>query len=138
MEAIRFTNTSVDEIRNDDSSRYPPDEFLQKDVPSKQYQSNSDISYYIIPHGRSLTKLTQDNYVAKVITLNEQNIPQNEDVKSPPDLVNTEGKLMENVHDELINCQTTKETSGNNTKTSVLYTEPSVPEVSQYQNTHHG
>ncbi|GKE84524.1 retrovirus-related pol polyprotein from transposon TNT 1-94, partial [Tanacetum coccineum] len=28
MEAIRFTNTSVDEIGIDDSSRYPPDEFL--------------------------------------------------------------------------------------------------------------
>ncbi|GJX08712.1 hypothetical protein Tco_0196644 [Tanacetum coccineum] len=28
MEAIRFANTSVDEIGIDDSSRYPPDEFL--------------------------------------------------------------------------------------------------------------
>nr|GEX30350.1 retrovirus-related Pol polyprotein from transposon TNT 1-94 [Tanacetum cinerariifolium] len=28
MEAIRFTNTSVNEIGIDDSSRYPPDEFL--------------------------------------------------------------------------------------------------------------
>ncbi|GJS99775.1 hypothetical protein Tco_0820945 [Tanacetum coccineum] len=33
-----FTNTSVDEIRIDDSSRYPPDEFLNKDDPSRQYQ----------------------------------------------------------------------------------------------------
>ncbi|GJW58552.1 retrovirus-related pol polyprotein from transposon TNT 1-94 [Tanacetum coccineum] len=31
MEAIRFTNTSVDEIGIDDSSRYPPKEFLQGD-----------------------------------------------------------------------------------------------------------
>ncbi|GJR13515.1 retrovirus-related pol polyprotein from transposon TNT 1-94 [Tanacetum coccineum] len=29
MEAIRFTNTSVDEIGIDDSSRYPPDEFQE-------------------------------------------------------------------------------------------------------------
>ncbi|GJU70854.1 retrovirus-related pol polyprotein from transposon TNT 1-94 [Tanacetum coccineum] len=36
MEAIRFTNTSVDEIGIDDSSRYPPDEF-QEDDPSRQY-----------------------------------------------------------------------------------------------------
>ncbi|GKA62829.1 retrovirus-related pol polyprotein from transposon TNT 1-94 [Tanacetum coccineum] len=50
MEAIRFTNTSVDEIRIDDSSRYPPDEF-QEDNPSRKYQVDSDISYYIIPHG---------------------------------------------------------------------------------------
>ncbi|GJW52069.1 retrovirus-related pol polyprotein from transposon TNT 1-94 [Tanacetum coccineum] len=37
MEAIRFTNTSVDEIGIDDSSRYPPDEF-QEDDPSRQYK----------------------------------------------------------------------------------------------------
>ncbi|GJY63391.1 retrovirus-related pol polyprotein from transposon TNT 1-94 [Tanacetum coccineum] len=34
IEAIRFTNTLVDEIGIDDSSRYPPDEFL-KDDPSR-------------------------------------------------------------------------------------------------------
>ncbi|GKC69256.1 hypothetical protein Tco_1115139 [Tanacetum coccineum] len=33
MEAIRFTNTLVDEIGIDDSSRYPPDEFLHEDDP---------------------------------------------------------------------------------------------------------
>ncbi|GJU11130.1 retrovirus-related pol polyprotein from transposon TNT 1-94 [Tanacetum coccineum] len=53
MEAIRFTNTSVDEIGIDDSSRYPPDEFLQEDDPSRQYQVDSDVLYYIIPHGCS-------------------------------------------------------------------------------------
>nr|GFB89872.1 retrovirus-related Pol polyprotein from transposon TNT 1-94 [Tanacetum cinerariifolium] len=37
MEAIRFTNTSEDEIGIDDSSRYPPDEFIHKDDPSRQY-----------------------------------------------------------------------------------------------------
>ncbi|GJT30548.1 retrovirus-related pol polyprotein from transposon TNT 1-94 [Tanacetum coccineum] len=36
MEAINFTNTSVDELGIDDSSRYPPDEF-QEDDPSRQY-----------------------------------------------------------------------------------------------------
>ncbi|GKD92230.1 hypothetical protein Tco_1372067, partial [Tanacetum coccineum] len=38
MKSIRFTNTLVDEIRIDDSSRYPPDEFLNEDDPSRQYQ----------------------------------------------------------------------------------------------------
>ncbi|GJS49015.1 retrovirus-related pol polyprotein from transposon TNT 1-94 [Tanacetum coccineum] len=57
-----FTNTLVDEIGIDDSSRYPPDEFLQEDDPSRQYQINSDISYYIIPYCRSLTELTQEKY----------------------------------------------------------------------------
>ncbi|GJV51251.1 retrovirus-related pol polyprotein from transposon TNT 1-94 [Tanacetum coccineum] len=41
MEAIRCSNTSVDEIGIDDSSRYPPDEF-QKNDPSRQYQVDSD------------------------------------------------------------------------------------------------
>ncbi|GKG33148.1 retrovirus-related pol polyprotein from transposon TNT 1-94, partial [Tanacetum coccineum] len=31
MESIRFTNTSVDEIRINDSSRYPPGEFQEDD-----------------------------------------------------------------------------------------------------------
>ncbi|GJW15297.1 retrovirus-related pol polyprotein from transposon TNT 1-94 [Tanacetum coccineum] len=44
MEAIRFTNTLVDEIGIDDSSRYPPDEFLQEDDPSRQYQNDQIIT----------------------------------------------------------------------------------------------
>ncbi|GJV49634.1 retrovirus-related pol polyprotein from transposon TNT 1-94 [Tanacetum coccineum] len=50
MEAIRFTNTSKDEIGIDDSSRYPPDDFIHEDDPSRQYQIDFDISYYVIPH----------------------------------------------------------------------------------------
>ncbi|GJU66694.1 retrovirus-related pol polyprotein from transposon TNT 1-94 [Tanacetum coccineum] len=42
MEAIRFTNTSVDEIGINDSSRYPPDELLHEDNPSRQYQVDYD------------------------------------------------------------------------------------------------
>ncbi|GJU41875.1 retrovirus-related pol polyprotein from transposon TNT 1-94 [Tanacetum coccineum] len=81
MEAIRFTNTLVDEIGIDDSSRYPPDEFLQEDDPSRQYQVDYDVSYYIIPHGRSLTELTQENHIPKVIAPNDPNIPYTEDTK---------------------------------------------------------
>ncbi|GJZ35017.1 retrovirus-related pol polyprotein from transposon TNT 1-94 [Tanacetum coccineum] len=58
MEAIRFTITLVDEIGIEDSSRYIPDEFLQEDDSSREYQVDSDVSYYIILHRRSLTKLT--------------------------------------------------------------------------------
>ncbi|GKA66200.1 retrovirus-related pol polyprotein from transposon TNT 1-94, partial [Tanacetum coccineum] len=65
IESIRFTNTSVYQIGIDDSSRYPPDEFAQEDDPSRQYQSNFDFSYFIIPHGHSLTELTQENHVPK-------------------------------------------------------------------------
>ncbi|GJW79978.1 retrovirus-related pol polyprotein from transposon TNT 1-94 [Tanacetum coccineum] len=35
IKAIRFTNTLVDETGIDDSSRYPPNEFLQGDDPSR-------------------------------------------------------------------------------------------------------
>ncbi|GJY87310.1 retrovirus-related pol polyprotein from transposon TNT 1-94 [Tanacetum coccineum] len=83
IEAIRFTNTFVEEIGIDDSSRYPPDEFLQGNNPSRQYQTNFDISYYIIPHGRSLTELTQEKYVPEVIAPNKQENPQTKNVEVP-------------------------------------------------------
>ncbi|GKE96896.1 hypothetical protein Tco_1581751, partial [Tanacetum coccineum] len=91
MKAIRFANTLVVEIGIDDSSRYPPEEFLQKDDPSRKYLSNSDFSYYINSYGRSLTKLTKDTYVPEVISSNEQNTPYTEDVEGLPDLINTKG-----------------------------------------------
>nr|GEV28702.1 retrovirus-related Pol polyprotein from transposon TNT 1-94 [Tanacetum cinerariifolium] len=77
MEA-RFTNTSVDEIGIDDSSRYPPGEFLHEDDPSRQYQVDYDISYYVIPHGRSVTELTQENHALE----DDQRITQPIDVPS--------------------------------------------------------
>ncbi|GJW46329.1 retrovirus-related pol polyprotein from transposon TNT 1-94 [Tanacetum coccineum] len=79
MEAIRFTNTSQDEIGIDDSSRYPPAEYLHEDDPYRHYQVDSDVSYYVIPHRRSLTELTQENHVPEVIALNEPDIPLTED-----------------------------------------------------------
>ncbi|GJS25703.1 hypothetical protein Tco_0454335, partial [Tanacetum coccineum] len=60
-----------------DSSRYPPDEF-QKDDLSRQYQVDSDVSYYIIPHGCSLTEITQEKHVPE----NDQMITQPTDVPS--------------------------------------------------------
>ncbi|GJV18403.1 retrovirus-related pol polyprotein from transposon TNT 1-94 [Tanacetum coccineum] len=101
MESIRFTNTLVDEIGIDDSSRYPPDEFLQEDDPSRRYQVDFDVSYYILPHGRSLTELTQENHVPEVIAPNEPDIPHTEDTK------------------------------GNNTEVSRSITESLVPDVIQ-------
>ncbi|GJY23108.1 retrovirus-related pol polyprotein from transposon TNT 1-94 [Tanacetum coccineum] len=129
MEAIRFTNTLVDEIRINDLSRYPPDEFLQEDDPSRQYQSNYNISYYIIPHGRSLTELTQENHVPEVIALNEQDTLHTEDVEGPPGLINTKGTQVQEVQTEKINHQPTEESLGNNTETSVPIIEPLVPEI---------
>ncbi|GKA77786.1 hypothetical protein Tco_0784323 [Tanacetum coccineum] len=123
----RFTNTSVDKIRIDDSSRYPPDEYLHEDDPSRQYQSNSDISYYIIPHGHSLTKLNQNIHIPELITQNEQNIPHTKDVEGPPNQESTKGIQEHVVQNEQINDQSTKETSGNNTETSVPITKILVP-----------
>ncbi|GJZ53875.1 retrovirus-related pol polyprotein from transposon TNT 1-94, partial [Tanacetum coccineum] len=108
MEAIGFTNTLVNEIGIDNSSRYPPDEYHHEDDPSRQYQSNSDISYYIIPHGRSLTKLAQEKHVSEVIALNEPDIPHIDDAKCPPDLINTEVTHKQNVQDEKIITQSTE------------------------------
>ncbi|GKD44619.1 hypothetical protein Tco_1269264 [Tanacetum coccineum] len=89
MEAIRFTNTLVDEIRINDSSRYLLDKFLHEDDPSRQYQANLDISYYITPHNHSLTELTKTTHVFEVITLNDQNIPLTKETEGRTDLINT-------------------------------------------------
>ncbi|GKA72518.1 retrovirus-related pol polyprotein from transposon TNT 1-94, partial [Tanacetum coccineum] len=66
-----------------------------------KYQVDSDVSYYIIPHGRSLIELTQENHVPKVIAPNEPEMPHIED------------------------------TEGNNTKVSRSITESLVPDVTQ-------
>ncbi|GJU97090.1 retrovirus-related pol polyprotein from transposon TNT 1-94 [Tanacetum coccineum] len=107
MEAIKFTNTLIDEIGIDDLSRYPPDEFLHEDDPSRQYKANSDFSYYIIPH----------------------DTPHTEDIKGPPDLTNTKGIQEQNVQVEQINSQPTEEFFGNYTETLLPITESLVPKV---------
>nr|GEZ30983.1 retrovirus-related Pol polyprotein from transposon TNT 1-94 [Tanacetum cinerariifolium] len=101
MEAIRFTSTLVDNIRIDDSSRYHPDEFIHKDDPYRQYQANFDILYYVIPHGRSLTELTQENYIPEVTAPNEPDIPLIEDTEGPPNLRNTQGTHEQNASEAL-------------------------------------
>ncbi|GJY98484.1 retrovirus-related pol polyprotein from transposon TNT 1-94 [Tanacetum coccineum] len=128
MEAIRFTNTLVYKIGIDDSSRYPPDEF-QKDDPYRQYQVDSDVSYYIIPHGRSLTEITQENHVPEVIAPNEPEIPHTKDDEGPPDPINTEGTHEQNVQNDQMITQPTDVPSGNNTEVLGSITEPLVPDV---------
>ncbi|GJX43359.1 retrovirus-related pol polyprotein from transposon TNT 1-94 [Tanacetum coccineum] len=76
----QITRILQDVIGIDDSSRYPPDEF-QEDDSSRQYQVDSDVSYYIIPHGCSLTEITQENHVPKVIAPSEPEIPHTKDDK---------------------------------------------------------
>ncbi|GJW63458.1 hypothetical protein Tco_0115342 [Tanacetum coccineum] len=77
--------------------------------PSRKYQSNFDISCYIIPHGRSLTELAQEKHVPEGIALNESDIPHTEDAEGPPDLINTKGTHEQNdrwskdQHIELVN-----------------------------------
>ncbi|GKA03422.1 retrovirus-related pol polyprotein from transposon TNT 1-94 [Tanacetum coccineum] len=88
MEAIRFTNTLIDEIGIDDSSRYPPDEFLQEDDPFRQYQVDSDVSYYIILHG------------------------------CPPNLINTKGTHEQNVKNDQMITQPTDIPLRNNNEVS--------------------
>ncbi|GJW33041.1 retrovirus-related pol polyprotein from transposon TNT 1-94 [Tanacetum coccineum] len=132
MEAIRFTNTSEDEIGINDSSRYPSDEFIHEDDPSRQYQTDSNISYYVIPHGRLLFELTQEIHVPKVIAPNKPDIPLTEDTRGPHDLINTEGTYEQNVQNEQIITQPTEGPSGNNTEVSVSINESLVHDVPQY------
>ncbi|GKA59680.1 retrovirus-related pol polyprotein from transposon TNT 1-94 [Tanacetum coccineum] len=136
MEAIRFTNTSVDEIGIDDSSRYPPDDFLHEDDTSRQYQVDSNVSYYIIPHGRKLIELTQEKHVPEVITPNEPDTSHIQVDVGPPDLTNTEGKNEQNDQDEQVIIHSIENPSGDNTEVLFPTTEPSVPEVLQSQVTH--
>ncbi|GJY28203.1 retrovirus-related pol polyprotein from transposon TNT 1-94 [Tanacetum coccineum] len=137
MEVIRFTNILVDEIGIDDSSRYPPDEFLHENDQSRQYQSNFDISYYITPNNRSLTKLTKTTHVPEVIILDEQNIPHTEETKGPPDLINTKGILEETIQNEQVNNQPTDEHSGDNIETSVSITDLLLPDITHSPIIHH-
>ncbi|GJZ33484.1 retrovirus-related pol polyprotein from transposon TNT 1-94 [Tanacetum coccineum] len=88
MEDIRFTYTSEDEIDIDDSSRYSPDEFVHEDDPSRQYQIDTDISYYVIPYGR------------------------------PPDLINTKGTHEQNVQNDQMITQPTDSHISNQASTS--------------------
>ncbi|GJV79245.1 hypothetical protein Tco_1515115 [Tanacetum coccineum] len=71
-----------------------PDEFVHEDDPSRKYQIDVDILYYVISHGRSLFELTQDNQVPEVIALNEPDIPHTED---------TEDRWSRDQHIKLVN-----------------------------------
>ncbi|GKC23283.1 retrovirus-related pol polyprotein from transposon TNT 1-94 [Tanacetum coccineum] len=81
MESIGFTYSSVDKIGINDSSRYPPDEYLHEDDPSRQYRSNYDISYYITLHNRSVTELIKTNHILEVIVLNAQDTPHTKETE---------------------------------------------------------
>ncbi|GJW57560.1 retrovirus-related pol polyprotein from transposon TNT 1-94 [Tanacetum coccineum] len=47
----------------------------------RKYQVDSNVSYFIIPHGCSLTKVTQENHIPVVSAPNEPDIPQTEDTE---------------------------------------------------------
>nr|GFC20542.1 hypothetical protein [Tanacetum cinerariifolium] len=93
--------------------------------------SDYDISYYVIPHVRSLTELTQENHVLEMIVPNEHNVPLTEDIEDPDDLINTEGTHEQNIQDDQIITQPTDVPSRNNTKVLRPITEPLVPDVTQ-------
>ncbi|GJY90922.1 hypothetical protein Tco_0506118 [Tanacetum coccineum] len=66
IEAIRFTNTSVDEIGINDSSRYPPDEFIHKDDPSRQYQSQISNQVSTSSHSFPQNRWSKDQHIKLV------------------------------------------------------------------------
>nr|GFC92947.1 hypothetical protein [Tanacetum cinerariifolium] len=95
----------------------------------RQYQIDSDISYYVIPHGRSLFELTQENQVPGLIALNEPDIPYTKDTEGPLDLINIEWTHEQNVQNDQMITQPTDEPSRNNTKVLGSITESLVPDV---------
>ncbi|GJS80783.1 retrovirus-related pol polyprotein from transposon TNT 1-94 [Tanacetum coccineum] len=102
----------------------------------RQYQSNSDISYYVISHGRLLTELIQSQQLPDAPPQNESTLPLTEAIKDPPDLANTKEINEQNIQDEQIITQPTDIPSGNETKAQIPTTKPSVPKVHQSQSSH--
>nr|GEX38004.1 retrovirus-related Pol polyprotein from transposon TNT 1-94 [Tanacetum cinerariifolium] len=101
---------------------------IGEDDPSRQYQINSGISYYIITQGRSLSELTKESHVHEVSAPNEHENPHTKDVEGIPDLLNTERTQIQ-LQTELSNPQLTDDSSGNNFDVSVPITEPLVPKI---------
>nr|GEU98672.1 retrovirus-related Pol polyprotein from transposon TNT 1-94 [Tanacetum cinerariifolium] len=66
MEAIKLTNILVNEIGIDDSSRYPPDEFLYKDDPSRQYQSHIPNQAFTSSHPAPQDRWSRDQHIELV------------------------------------------------------------------------
>ncbi|GJX01557.1 hypothetical protein Tco_0185470 [Tanacetum coccineum] len=102
-----------------------------EDDPSRQYQVDSDVLYYIIPHEHSVNKLTQENHVPKVIAPNEPDIYHTEDTEGPSDLINTEGTHEQNVQNDQMITQPTDIPSGNNIKVSGSITKSLILDVTQ-------
>ena len=78
-ESIRFSNSSVEEIGIDDSSRYPPDEYHPENNPSTQYQADADVSYYIIPHNLPqppISEFIETQPVSNETDTTEQNVQE--------------------------------------------------------------
>ncbi|GJX28201.1 retrovirus-related pol polyprotein from transposon TNT 1-94 [Tanacetum coccineum] len=86
----------------------------------RKYQVDSDVSYYIIPHGRSLTEITQENHVPEVVAPNEPGILHTEDTEGPPDLINTEGIHEQNIQNDQMITQPTDVSTGSNTEDRLL------------------
>ncbi|GJQ93279.1 retrovirus-related pol polyprotein from transposon TNT 1-94, partial [Tanacetum coccineum] len=103
MEAIRFTNTLVDEIGIDDSSRYPPDEF-QEDDPSRQYQVDSDNDQMItqptdVPSGNN-TEVLGSITESLVLDVTQSHITNQTSTSSHPD---PQDRWSRDQHIELVN-----------------------------------
>nr|GEV06705.1 retrovirus-related Pol polyprotein from transposon TNT 1-94 [Tanacetum cinerariifolium] len=109
----------------------------------KGYQTSAifmyldDMCLFIITRiilGNLMQKMTIEKYALKVIAPNEQDNPQTENVKGPPDPPNTE-ETQQNVHYEQINHQSFEETLRINTENSVPITESLAPTLFQSQDT---
>ncbi|GJS22766.1 retrovirus-related pol polyprotein from transposon TNT 1-94 [Tanacetum coccineum] len=136
-----FRNSELESFCNENgisqnfSSPYTPE---QNGVAERKNKTLIEASRTML-NGLVLSKnfWTEDKHVPEVIASNQQNIPHTKDVQSTPNLANIEGTQEQNVHDEQIINQPTKDSSGNNTENLVPTTEPFVPEVIQSQVTNY-
>ncbi|GJR72460.1 retrovirus-related pol polyprotein from transposon TNT 1-94 [Tanacetum coccineum] len=122
--ALRVYNTIRQQIKETYNVTF--DESMEA---IRQYQVDFDVSYYIIPHGRPLTEITQENHVPEVIAPNEPEIPHTKDDEGPHDPINTKGTHEQKVQNDQMITQPNDVPSGNNTKVSESITEPLVPDV---------
>ncbi|GJZ17574.1 retrovirus-related pol polyprotein from transposon TNT 1-94 [Tanacetum coccineum] len=80
---------------------------------------------------RSLTEITQENHVPKVVAPNEPEILHIGDTEGPPDPINTEGTHEQNIQNDQMITQPTDVPSRSNTEVSRSIIEPLVPDVTQ-------
>ncbi|GJU78413.1 retrovirus-related pol polyprotein from transposon TNT 1-94 [Tanacetum coccineum] len=133
-------DVKVKQIRIDNGTKFKNFEF-ESFVMRKEFLKTSllpiHLNKMVCPLFIHNHKDHVEKHIPEVNAPNEHDITHTKDIACPPDPTNTKGIQEQNVQDEQISNQSTEETSGNNTETSIPITKSLVPEVIQSQNTNH-